>query len=88
MPYGLPAATVAVVGTHAQRVKLDTGEPIEGPSQWVPSGRHLSPLYRGADQDGWQGEIICRDPARGGNYGLAIQPQALALHEKAAPESF
>ena len=52
MPNGLPAATVTITSVNAERE--------DGGKMFVPYQAHVEPICRGADQDGWNGEIICR----------------------------
>ncbi len=43
---------------------------------FLPAGTTVFPLYHGADQDGWNGEIICRlDDGR----HVAIEPENLPV---------
>jgi hypothetical protein len=69
MPYGLPSATVCVESVQAALVD----EP--GRSVFVPYQAHLEILHRGADQDGWLGEIICRYKEQ----AVAVPPRCLRL---------
>lgn len=53
MPYGLPAATVTVRDCAA--LDVDSLRMVA-----FNAGAKLAVLHAGADQDGWDGDIICR----------------------------
>lgn len=55
MPFGFPSATV----TTRQAKALSE----DGRETHLPEGCHLEILHLGADQDGCDGHIICRDLA-------------------------
>ena len=56
MPYDLPAATVVTLGLHLRPVDA----PNDKAKAWIPSGSHGEILHRCADQDGYNGQIMCR----------------------------
>lgn len=53
MPYGLPAATVTVRDVTA--LDVDSLRPV-----LVNAGAKLAILHPAADQDGWDGDVICQ----------------------------
>ena len=54
MPHDLPAATVTTEQTVARPLNPDETKFS------LPKGSHVEPLYKAADQDGHDGEIVCR----------------------------
>lgn len=42
----------------------------------IPQGAHVQPLYMAADQDGWQGEVICIHDGR--EFAVAKKDLVLA----------
>lgn len=60
MPYGLPSATVCACGGRVSKFDPTTYEP-RGDAV-LCRGQHLAVLHVGADQDGFNGEIICAVP--------------------------
>ena len=54
-----------------------TGRVI-GPD-YLPVHRKLTILHAGADQDGWNGEIICLHPAYGDGRCLAVPREMLRI---------
>ena len=58
MPYGLPAATTTRTGADCPVLEAATLEKTG--IRFVPRGTKVELLHRGADQDGFLGQIICR----------------------------
>jgi hypothetical protein len=74
MPNGLPDSTVVTSSEHVRIVGATRF--LDGPRfVMILYGDKIEPLYRGADQDGWLGEVICRYR---GNI-VAVPPRCLKL---------
>ena len=56
MPYGLPSATVCIRSVDVDKFDLDLTPRGEIKLLY---GTHLTILHPGADQDGFNGEVIC-----------------------------
>lgn len=68
MPFGFPSATV----TTRQAKSLTE----DGRETHLPEGVHLEILHLGADQDGCDGHLICRDLA---GKTWAVMPEDLRV---------
>lgn len=60
MPYGLPSATVCHRTGDVAKFCPVTYEPRG--AMMLLYGQHLTILHAGADQDGFNGEIVCAIP--------------------------
>lgn len=69
MPYGLPSATVCTSG--ATVTIIDAAKHLAIGKTDIVAGQHLEILHAGADQDGWNGYIICKYP-RNADQCIAI----------------
>lgn len=67
MPFGLPAASVTTSTTEA------TAE--DGSRVFIPYQSHVAVLYPCADQDGWDGEVMCEISGK----RVALQKRFLRL---------
>lgn len=68
MPYGLPSATVTNKEAKALSAK--------GLATHLPEGYKLEILRYGADQDGYDGHVICRDLSE---QEWAVMPEDLRV---------
>lgn len=68
MPYGMPSATVTIRDAKALTE--------DGRETHLPEGYKLAILHLGADQDGCDGHIICRDLA---GKTWAVMPEDLRM---------
>lgn len=76
MPFGLPSATTTVRECRVIEVSiLVPNIPLKRNVIYLPKGAHVEPLYKSADQDGHDGEIVCRYRY----IEILIQPQFLKL---------
>jgi len=76
MPYGLPSATVCQRSGDVAKFDPVTFESRGG--MMLLYGQHLTILHAGADQDGFNGEIVCMIPNKL-DFVLAVPRSQLRL---------